>query len=156
MIKPCKFFTDQHNHYFWSSNTTPLIRRGRILMDKKGKIFILFWPLPPYCRQFFSTIRRQIWQIFDPSPPKTCRRLKWMVPKGSFTNYIYKIGRWSLSTSLYTTYYLVFVTFVPTSEQFLHTACSCSAKRRTSHKDLPVSSILPKNEQKIKFIPMVP
>ena len=24
--------------------------------------------------------RRQIWQIFDPSPPKACRRLKWMVP----------------------------------------------------------------------------
>ena len=34
----------------------------------------------PLRRQFFSTIRRQIWQIFDPSPPKTCRRLKWMVP----------------------------------------------------------------------------
>ena len=39
-----------------------------------------FWPLPPYRRQFFTTIRRQIWQIFDPSPPKKCRRLKWMVP----------------------------------------------------------------------------
>ena len=26
--------------------------------------------LPPYCRQFFTTIRRQIWQIFDPSPLK--------------------------------------------------------------------------------------
>ena len=25
---------------------------------------------PPSCRQFVITIRRQIWQIFDPSPPK--------------------------------------------------------------------------------------
>ena len=25
------------------------------------------------------TIHWQIWQIFDPYPPKTCRRLKWMV-----------------------------------------------------------------------------
>ena len=24
---------------------------------------------PPSCRQFFSTIRRQFWPIFDPSPP---------------------------------------------------------------------------------------
>ena len=31
-------------------------------------------------RQFFTTIRQQIWQIFDPSPPKHYRRLKWMVP----------------------------------------------------------------------------
>ena len=37
--------------------------------------------LPPYRRQFFSAIRRQIWKIFDLSPPKTCRRRKWMVPK---------------------------------------------------------------------------
>ena len=44
------------------------------------QIFHDFLPLPPYRRQFFTTIRRQIWQIFDPSPPKTCRRLKWMVP----------------------------------------------------------------------------
>ena len=28
--------------------------------------------------EFFSTIRRQIWQIFDPSPPRACRRLKWI------------------------------------------------------------------------------
>ena len=39
-----------------------------------------FWHLPPFRRQFFTTIRRQIWQIFDPSPPTKCRRLKWMVP----------------------------------------------------------------------------
>ena len=39
-----------------------------------------FWPLPPYRRQFFTTIRRQIREIFNPSPPKRCRRLKWMVP----------------------------------------------------------------------------
>ena len=47
---------------------------------RRRQIFTLFWPLPPYHRQFFSTIRRQIWQIFDPSPPRACRRLKWMVP----------------------------------------------------------------------------
>ena len=47
---------------------------------RRRQIFTNFWPLPPYRRQFFSTIRRQIWQIFDPSPPKACRRLKWMVP----------------------------------------------------------------------------
>ena len=40
--------------------------------------FLTPTPLPS---AVFSTIRRQIWQIFDPSPPKTCRRLKWMVPK---------------------------------------------------------------------------
>ena len=33
------------------------------------------------CRQFFTTVRRQILPIFDPSPPIKCRRLKWMVHK---------------------------------------------------------------------------
>ena len=42
--------------------------------------FHTFWPLSPYCWHFFSIVCRQIWQIFDPSPPKVCRRLKWMVP----------------------------------------------------------------------------
>ena len=54
---------------------------------RRRQIFTNFWPLPPYRRQFFSTIRRQIWQIFDPSPPKTCRRLKWMVPKITWFHY---------------------------------------------------------------------
>ena len=36
---------------------------------RRQQIFHDFWPLPPYRRQFFTTIRRQIWQIFDPSPP---------------------------------------------------------------------------------------
>ena len=45
-----------------------------------GNFSHFFDPYPPYRRQFFSTIRRQIWQIFDPSPPRACRRLKWMVP----------------------------------------------------------------------------
>ena len=40
-----------------------------------------FWTLPPYRRQFFITIRWQIWLIFDPFPPRKCRRLKWMVLK---------------------------------------------------------------------------
>ena len=35
-----------------------------------------FWPLPstPSVGSFFTTIRLQIWPIFDPSPPKKCRR----------------------------------------------------------------------------------
>jgi hypothetical protein len=46
---------------------------------RRRQIFHDFWPPPPYRRQFFTTIRRQIWQIFDPSPSKKHRRLKWMV-----------------------------------------------------------------------------
>ena len=37
---------------------------------RRQQIFHNFWPLPHYRRQFFSTIHRQIWQIFDPSPLK--------------------------------------------------------------------------------------
>ena len=42
-------------------------------------------PYPPTAGSFlllsfFATICQQIWQIFDSSPPKECRRLKWMVP----------------------------------------------------------------------------
>ena len=55
---------------------------------RRRQIFTHFRPLPPYRRQFLCTIRRQIWQIFYPSPPKTCRRLKWMVPK-TFQDVIY-------------------------------------------------------------------
>ena len=47
---------------------------------KASADFPKFWPLPPSRRQFFTTIRRQIWQTFDPSRPKKCWRLKWMVP----------------------------------------------------------------------------
>ena len=36
--------------------------------------FLTSTPLPLHW-QFFTTIRRQIWPIFDPSPPKKCRRL---------------------------------------------------------------------------------
>ena len=32
---------------------------------KTSANFHTFWPLPPYRRQIFSTIRRQIWQIFS-------------------------------------------------------------------------------------------
>ena len=55
---------------------------GQVFEDqlRRRQIFTIFLPLPLYRRQFFTTIRRQIWQIFDPSPPKACRRLKWMVP----------------------------------------------------------------------------
>ena len=52
----------------------------------------------PYHRQFFTTIRRQIWQIFDTSPPKQCRRLKWMVPKMMMQNIASKS---SLALSMY-------------------------------------------------------
>ena len=38
---------------------------------RRRQFFTNFWPLPSYNRQFFSVIRRQIWQIFDPSSPKT-------------------------------------------------------------------------------------
>ena len=51
---------------------------------RRRQIFTNFRPLPPYRRQFLCTIRRQIWPIFDPSPPKACRRLKWMVPKETY------------------------------------------------------------------------
>ena len=34
------------------------------------QIFHDFRPLPPFPCQFFTTIRHQIWQIFDPSPLK--------------------------------------------------------------------------------------
>ena len=47
---------------------------------RRRQISTNFWPLPPYRRQFFNTICRQVWPIFDPYPPKTCRRPKWMVP----------------------------------------------------------------------------
>ena len=41
---------------------------------RRRQFFHDFWPLPPYRRQFFTTIRRQIWQIFDPSPTEKCQR----------------------------------------------------------------------------------
>ena len=37
---------------------------------RRLQFFRDFQPLPPYRRQFFTTIHRQIWQIFDPSPLK--------------------------------------------------------------------------------------
>ena len=43
------------------------------LLKKKN-----FYPYPPPSAAI--SIGRQIWQIFDPSPPKKCRRCKWMVP----------------------------------------------------------------------------
>ena len=36
-------------------------------------------PLPSAVFYYYPSA--QIWQIFDPSPPKQCRRLKWMVPR---------------------------------------------------------------------------
>ena len=51
---------------------------------KTSANFSRFLTPTPYRRQFFTTIRWQIWQIFDPShpptPTKKWRRLKWMVP----------------------------------------------------------------------------
>ena len=46
--------------------------------------FSRFLTPTPLRRHFFTTIRQQIWQIFDPSSlpqSKECQRLKWMVPK---------------------------------------------------------------------------
>ena len=51
----------------WYAQSSPNL--GTIHLRRR-QIFTLFWPLPPYHRQFFTTIRRQIWQIFDPSPLK--------------------------------------------------------------------------------------
>ena len=48
----------------------------------------IFSPYIHYWGQFFTTIRWQIWHIFDPSPPKKCRRLKSMVP-----NILHYVGR---------------------------------------------------------------
>ena len=45
------------------------------------QILTIFEPYLPTLGSFFTTIHRQIWTIFDPSLPKKCRRLKWMVPK---------------------------------------------------------------------------
>ena len=59
--------------------SSEVLQLGTIHLRRRQN-FHDFWPLPLYCRQFFSTIHRQIWKIFDPSPPKTCRRPKWMVP----------------------------------------------------------------------------
>ena len=36
---------------------------------RRRQVFQDFWPLPPYCWQFFTTICRQIWQIMTPPPP---------------------------------------------------------------------------------------
>ena len=47
---------------------------------KTSAIFHQFLTSTPLPSADFSTIRRQIWQIFDPSRLKTCQRLKWMVP----------------------------------------------------------------------------
>ena len=43
--------------------------------------FFKFLTSSPSLQHFFTTIRRQIRQTSDPSPPKNCQRLKWMVPK---------------------------------------------------------------------------
>ena len=65
------YFSSLYPPIYFSLGTIHLRRR---------QIFHDFWPLPHYRRQFFTTIHRQIWQSFDPSPPEKCRRLKWMVP----------------------------------------------------------------------------
>ena len=47
---------------------------------RRQQFFHDFLPLPLCHRNFFTTIRLQIWPIFDPSPPKKCQCLKWMFP----------------------------------------------------------------------------
>ena len=52
---------------------------GTIHLGRR-QIFTILNPTPSR-RQFSTTIRLQIWPIFDPSPhPEKCRRLKRMVP----------------------------------------------------------------------------
>ena len=47
--------------------------------------FLDFWYTPPLCRQFLSTIRRQFWPSFYPSPPPpNCRRRLWTAPYAYF------------------------------------------------------------------------
>ena len=76
-------------HYYISAKKWSFARARRTWLDLLGQRdhpfktsakFHDFWPLPPSRWQIFTTIHRQIWQIFEPPPPKNCRRLKWMVP----------------------------------------------------------------------------
>ena len=50
---------------------------------RRWQIFTIFDPQPPgpLPSTVSTTLCRKIWQIFDPSPPKKCRRPKLMVPK---------------------------------------------------------------------------
>ena len=50
---------------------------------KTSANFLDFWPLPPFRRQFFTTIRWQIWPMFDPSPKKCLLNgwSLWVVPE---------------------------------------------------------------------------
>ena len=65
----------------------PHVRSGSYTLCPFGTLLFSVLPMmiwqkkSHYHWQFFTTIRQQIWQIFDPSPPKQCQRLKWMVPK---------------------------------------------------------------------------
>ena len=59
------------------SPTPRMLREHPFKTSANFSQFLTPTPLPR--RQFFTTIRRQIWQIFDPSPPKKCQHLKWMV-----------------------------------------------------------------------------
>ena len=40
-----------------------------------------FWPLPPSVGSFLVLSVGKFGKFLTPPPPKTCRRLKWMVPK---------------------------------------------------------------------------
>ena len=54
---------------------------------RRRQFFPDFWHPPPPCRQFFSTIRRQFWPIFDPSSTPNWPRRLWTAPndKTQFT-----------------------------------------------------------------------
>ena len=72
-----------------TSVLTPLWTPKGPFISDVGNVFTIFdvYPSLPF-GSFFTTICWQIWQIFDPSPPKNCQRLKWMVPKCKKLQYI--------------------------------------------------------------------
>ena len=63
------YFINALGHYYITIFFAIQVQDQRTL--RRRQIFQVFGPLPPYRRQFFTIIRRQIWQIwqiFDPSP----------------------------------------------------------------------------------------
>ena len=47
---------------------------------RRWQIFHDFWPLPPTVGSFLLLSVDKFGKFLTPSPPKKCRRLKWMVP----------------------------------------------------------------------------
>ena len=81
-----------HNESIFLQNSRVLaLKRQRDHPYKTSANFHNFWPLPPYHRHSSKILMKGIfdpyvlwpfhhWHMGTPSPPKTCWRLKWMVP----------------------------------------------------------------------------